>query len=115
MPDAYGRARRWAAVAGTTLPPDVLAALPVDAAGTLAGDLLLRGSGDPTLDRPQIEALVDQITAAGVRTVTGSVVGDATRFDAVRTGPTGNGVFDPSSAASSTRSSTSAAGDRRQH
>ena len=42
-----------------------------------------------------MEALVNQITAAGVRKVTGSVVGDGTRFDAVRTGPTGNGVFDP--------------------
>src|SRR4051794_39800613 len=77
--------------AGTTLETDVLAAVPVDAAGTLAGDLFLRGSGDPTLDRPQIGALVTKITAAGVRKVMGSVVGDGTRFDAVRTGPTGNG------------------------
>jgi D-alanyl-D-alanine carboxypeptidase/D-alanyl-D-alanine-endopeptidase (penicillin-binding protein 4) len=81
--------------AATTLPTEVLATTPVDATGTLPGDLFLRGSGDPTLDRPQIEALVDQITAAGVRKVTGSVVGDGTRFDAVRTGPTGDGVFDP--------------------
>jgi D-alanyl-D-alanine carboxypeptidase/D-alanyl-D-alanine-endopeptidase (penicillin-binding protein 4) len=81
--------------AATTLPTEALATTPVDDTGTLPGDLFLRGSGDPTLDRPQIEALVDQITAAGVRKVTGSVVGDGTRFDAVRTGPTGNGVFDP--------------------
>jgi D-alanyl-D-alanine carboxypeptidase/D-alanyl-D-alanine-endopeptidase (penicillin-binding protein 4) len=79
----------------TTLPTDVLATAAVDASGTLSGDLFLRGSGEPTLDRPQIDALVDQITSAGVRKVTGSVVGDGTRFDAVRTGPTGNGVFDP--------------------
>src|SRR4051794_25057230 len=80
---------------GATLSTDVLAGAPVDAGGTLNGDLFLRGSGDPTLDRPQIEALAAQVTAAGVRKVTGSVIGDGTRFDAVRTGPTGDGMFDP--------------------
>jgi D-alanyl-D-alanine carboxypeptidase/D-alanyl-D-alanine-endopeptidase (penicillin-binding protein 4) len=78
-----------------TLPTDVLAGAPVDAAGTIAGDLFLRGSGDPTFDRPQLDSLVDQVVAAGVRRITGSVVGDGTRFDAVRTGPSGDGTFDP--------------------
>jgi D-alanyl-D-alanine carboxypeptidase/D-alanyl-D-alanine-endopeptidase (penicillin-binding protein 4) len=79
----------------TTLPTDVLTSVPVDASGTLSGDLFLRGSGDPALGEPQMTALADQIVAAGVHRITGSVVGDGTRFDEVRTGPSGNGVFDP--------------------
>ncbi len=58
--------------------------------GTLTGDLVLRGGGDPVLatplfadqvepDRPEtrLDALADQIVAAGVRRVTGRVLGDA--------------------------------------
>jgi len=58
--------------------------------GTLTGDLVLRGGGDPVLatplfadqvepDRPEtrLDALADQIVAAGVRRVTGRVLGEA--------------------------------------
>src|SRR5680860_50278 len=61
--------------------------------GTLAGDLVLRGSGDPTLATPEftrldprrpstpLAAIADQVVAAGVRRVTGRVLGDAGPFD----------------------------------
>jgi serine-type D-Ala-D-Ala carboxypeptidase/endopeptidase (penicillin-binding protein 4) len=69
----------------------------IDASGT-TGDLFLVGGGDPLLVRSEyvrtekyptlsptsIESLADQLVAAGVRNVAGSVVGVDTRYDAVR-------------------------------
>lgn len=60
-----------------------------DAAGTLRGSLVLRGGGDPSLsarffgDRPEapVEALAKLVSAAGIRRVTGDVIGDASAFD----------------------------------
>ena len=64
--------------------------------GTVNGDLWLVGGGDPVLDsswwagpntkyppfnETSIEALADALVAAGVTTVNGSVVGDASRYD----------------------------------
>ena len=60
--------------------------------GVIAGDVVLRGGGDPLLDDAQLGALADQL--AGVTLITGSIVGDESRFDARRTGPSGDGVFD---------------------
>lgn len=61
--------------------------------GTLTGDLVVLGGGDPVLaspifaaevepDRPHtpLVALADQLAAAGVRRVTGQLLGDATAF-----------------------------------
>ncbi len=76
----------------TTLGTTVVATAPVDAAGVLAGDLVLRGGGDPLLGDSQLAALADGL--AGVREITGSVVGDEGLFDTVRTGPSGGGAFD---------------------
>ena len=61
-----------------------------DAAGTVVGDLYLRGGGDPTFGRPDLVRLVDDVEAAGVATVTGRVIGDETAFDAFR-GPPSSG------------------------
>lgn len=69
----------------------------VDAGGT-TGDLYLVGGGDPLLVRPEyvrtekyptlsptsIESLADQLVAAGVRNVSGSIIGVDTRYDAIR-------------------------------
>jgi len=71
--------------------------------GVVAGDLTMVGGGDPTLvtdtyrfarrigaDQPvtSLEALADQVAAAGITRVTGRIVGDETRYDQTRTGPT---------------------------
>jgi D-alanyl-D-alanine carboxypeptidase/D-alanyl-D-alanine-endopeptidase (penicillin-binding protein 4) len=78
---------------GAVLRTHVVAVAPPDAAGVVNGDLVLLGAGDPTLDDAQLTVLAGQL--AGVREVTGSVVGDESLFDGVRTGPSGNGLFDP--------------------
>jgi D-alanyl-D-alanine carboxypeptidase/D-alanyl-D-alanine-endopeptidase (penicillin-binding protein 4) len=79
---------------GATLPTSVLTGAAIDAGGTLTGDLVLRGGGDPLLDEPQLAALADAVVARGIRTITGSVVGDETAFDALRGGPATGGAFD---------------------
>ena len=63
--------------------------------GTIPGDLVLAGTGDPTLGEPfhdsaeaALEALVDSLAAAGVRRVEGELVVDAAAWDST-TVPTG--------------------------
>jgi D-alanyl-D-alanine carboxypeptidase/D-alanyl-D-alanine-endopeptidase (penicillin-binding protein 4) len=71
----------------------VLATAPVGPDGTLSGDLVLVGGGDPVLatptfatqaepDRPHtpLAVLADQVVAAGVRRVSGEVLGDSSAF-----------------------------------
>jgi D-alanyl-D-alanine carboxypeptidase/D-alanyl-D-alanine-endopeptidase (penicillin-binding protein 4) len=67
----------------------VLRTGPLLADGTVQGDLVLRGAGDPAFsgryfsggpDAP-VDLLANVVKGAGVRHVTGSVVGDATAFD----------------------------------
>ncbi|MFJ6565831.1 D-alanyl-D-alanine carboxypeptidase/D-alanyl-D-alanine-endopeptidase [Streptomyces sp. NPDC091292] len=52
----------------------------------LAGDLYLRGTGDPTLLAADYDRLAAQVAASGVRRVTGRLVADDTRFDSERLG-----------------------------
>jgi D-alanyl-D-alanine carboxypeptidase/D-alanyl-D-alanine-endopeptidase (penicillin-binding protein 4) len=50
-----------------------------------AGNLILKGYGDPTLSSAQLRVLARQVRAAGITTVTGSVLGDESWFDSRRT------------------------------
>ena len=51
------------------------------------GSLLLVGRGDPTLSSKGLAALARQVKAAGIRSVTGAVLGDESYFDSLRTAP----------------------------
>ena len=75
----------------------VLGPAPVD--GVVTGDVALVGGGDPllttatyafvrrTAEQPLtfLDALADALVAGGVRRVTGRIVADDTRYDALRT------------------------------
>ena len=80
---------------------EVLRTGPLDPDGTVHGDLVVRGDGDPSFSRrfwggPEFgrgydapaRALARRVAAAGVKRVTGAVVGDASAFEA-RTVPDG--------------------------
>ncbi|MDQ2585448.1 D-alanyl-D-alanine carboxypeptidase/D-alanyl-D-alanine endopeptidase [Saccharothrix yanglingensis] len=54
--------------------------------GVLAGDLHLRGTGDPTVLAADYDALAAKVAGSGVRLVLGRLVGDDTWFDSVRLG-----------------------------
>ena len=80
----------------------VLATSPVDPTGTVNGDLYLVGGGDPVLGTMPygahftrksrminaIENLATRVTAAGVRHVTGRIIGDDGRYERLRYLPT---------------------------
>lgn len=64
---------------------------PIGPTGILVGDLVVRGSGDPTLsrryyahDEEPLERLADDIAAAGLRRVRGDLVIDAQAWDSTR-------------------------------
>jgi D-alanyl-D-alanine carboxypeptidase/D-alanyl-D-alanine-endopeptidase (penicillin-binding protein 4) len=51
------------------------------------GSVVLKGYGDPTLSSADLRVLAHRLRAAGIRRVTGSVVGDESFFDRNRVGP----------------------------
>jgi D-alanyl-D-alanine carboxypeptidase/D-alanyl-D-alanine-endopeptidase (penicillin-binding protein 4) len=58
----------------------LLAPLPPDAAGVVAGNLRLVGGGDPTLSFADLDALARAAVDGGLRRVTGGLVADASAF-----------------------------------
>ena len=52
---------------------------------TFDGTLVLEGEGDPTLSTAGLRSLAAQLRSAGIRHVTGGIVGDESYFDARRT------------------------------
>ncbi|MEW6164036.1 MAG: D-alanyl-D-alanine carboxypeptidase/D-alanyl-D-alanine-endopeptidase [Pseudomonadota bacterium] len=65
---------------------EALAATPVDD-GVLAGDLYLRGSGDPKLTYERLWLLLRELRARGLREIRGDLVLDATAFAPVSHDP----------------------------
>ena len=64
---------------------DLLTAAPIES-GILQGDLIVRGSGDPTINRRHSEPAVfdtwaDELKCLGVRVIDGRIIGDDNAFD----------------------------------
>ena len=55
--------------------------------GVWRGHLVLKGYGDPTLSAGDLRRLAGQLSAGGVRRVTGGIVGDESYFDSRRVAP----------------------------
>ncbi|MEV6207998.1 D-alanyl-D-alanine carboxypeptidase/D-alanyl-D-alanine-endopeptidase [Kitasatospora sp. NPDC051914] len=53
----------------------------------LAGDLVLRGGGDPSLLVQDLDDLAAKVAASGITTVTGRVLADGSRYDNTPLGP----------------------------
>jgi len=51
-----------------------------DAAGVITGDLVIRGSGDPSLRARHIDVLAESLATQGVTRVTGEILGDPRRI-----------------------------------
>jgi D-alanyl-D-alanine carboxypeptidase/D-alanyl-D-alanine-endopeptidase (penicillin-binding protein 4) len=61
--------------------------------GLWRGDVILKGYGDPTLSTADLRSLASQVRAAGVRRITGRILGDESWFDARRTAPGWKAAF----------------------
>jgi serine-type D-Ala-D-Ala carboxypeptidase/endopeptidase (penicillin-binding protein 4) len=73
-----------------TLTTTVLGEVPIGEDGTLTGNVYLRGGGDPTFGTSAASQLAGQLKSAGLREVTGRVMGDESAFDG-RRGPPSSG------------------------
>ena len=77
-----------------TLPTTVAGRGFLDPDGVWRGDLYLRGGGDPTLGRDDLQRLSRALAAAGILRVDGSVLGDESRFDLLRGSFDTGGAYD---------------------
>ncbi|GAA2102878.1 D-alanyl-D-alanine carboxypeptidase/D-alanyl-D-alanine-endopeptidase [Actinomadura alba] len=84
---------------GYTFRTSVLAGGP-RRAGTLTGDLVLKGTGDPTLRAADYDGLAAAVAAKGITRVTGRLVADDTWFDDRRLAPGWDPADEPYSYAS---------------
>jgi D-alanyl-D-alanine carboxypeptidase/D-alanyl-D-alanine-endopeptidase (penicillin-binding protein 4) len=66
----------------------------MDPDGVWRGNLYVHGGGDPTLNREDLQALAADLAGAGIIRVDGSVLGDETRFDALRGSYDSGGTYD---------------------
>ncbi len=53
--------------------------------GKLAGDLYLKGGGDPSLVSERLWMMVNELIRSGIRSITGNIVSDSTFFDEEKT------------------------------
>ena len=94
---------RWKTTAVIVAPAQ---GAPLHPGGELAGDLYLRGFGDPALTTEDLSGIVADLSAVGLRKVRGGIVVDESFFDAAHVGPAYDQKADsypsraPSSAAS---------------
>jgi D-alanyl-D-alanine carboxypeptidase/D-alanyl-D-alanine-endopeptidase (penicillin-binding protein 4) len=70
-----------------TLQTEVLADAAPDETGVIAGNVYLRGGGDPTFTTVRARVLARQLAASGITEVTGRVSGDESAWDGLRGGP----------------------------
>jgi D-alanyl-D-alanine carboxypeptidase/D-alanyl-D-alanine-endopeptidase (penicillin-binding protein 4) len=75
------------------------------AGGEVAGDLVLRGGGDPTLSVEDLAAMVADLAALGLHKVHGALVVDDGFFDAATVGP----AYDQKKESTASRAPSSAA------
>ena len=87
----------------TTL--SIAASAALSASGEVAGDLGLRGGGDPTLVGEDLAAMVADLAALGVHRVHGALVVDDGFFDGATVGP----AYDQKKESSASRAPSSAA------
>ena len=59
----------------------------ISSAGELPGDLILRASGDPSLNTQDLAELVSDLVSVGLRKVRGGLLVDASAFDRATVGP----------------------------
>jgi serine-type D-Ala-D-Ala carboxypeptidase/endopeptidase (penicillin-binding protein 4) len=53
--------------------------------GKLAGDLYIKGTGDPSLVSERMWMLTNDLLRSGIKTITGNLVGDASYYDSEKT------------------------------
>jgi serine-type D-Ala-D-Ala carboxypeptidase/endopeptidase (penicillin-binding protein 4) len=66
----------------------------MDPDGVWRGNLYVHGGGDPTLNPEDLQALAADLAGAGIIRVDGAVLGDETRFDALRGSYDSGGTYD---------------------